>query len=100
MSRAICLPPGVARALALRNRRLERNGLMREPGADVLRLSHVLVDETIQRHRLGRHLAVAALLGYSERQAQRWWRLYTTEGLEAWFLPPNSLYKKNRKLSL
>lgn len=58
-------------------RALERR-LRGQPTADRVKLLRLLAT---RRARSLRH--AAGLLGYSARQVQRWWHLYTTEGLEA-----------------
>jgi transposase len=48
------------------------------PIADRAKLLRLLKAGTIRSLR-----AAAPVLGYSERQLQRWWAIYTTQGLEA-----------------
>jgi transposase len=48
------------------------------PIADRVKLLRLLKAGTIRSVR-----AAAPVLGYSERQLQRWWALYTTQGLDA-----------------
>jgi transposase len=48
------------------------------PRTDRLKLLRALQTRTVRSLR-----AAAPLLGYSERQLQRWWATYTTGGLEA-----------------
>jgi transposase len=56
---------------------LERQ-LRGRPLTDRLQLLRVLKTRAVRSLR-----AAAPLLGYSERQVQRWWATYTTAGLEA-----------------
>lgn len=56
---------------------LERQ-LRGRPLTDRITLLRVLKPRTVRSLR-----AAAPLLGYSERQLQRWWATYTTAGLEA-----------------
>lgn len=48
------------------------------PLADRVKLLRLLKTQTVRSLR-----AAAPVLGYSERQRQRWWATYTTRGLEA-----------------
>lgn len=61
---------------------LERR-LRHQPTADRVQLLRLLKTRAVRSLR-----AAAPLVGYSERQAQRWWELYKTGGLEALCTPP------------
>jgi transposase len=63
--------------------RLERR-LRHRPTADRVQLLRLLKTRAVRSLR-----AAAPLLGYSERQVQRWWALYKTGGLEALCAPPS-----------
>ena len=65
------IPQSVTALLTLEKR------LWRRPLADRVKLLRLLKTRTVRSMR-----SAAALLGYSERQLQRWWATYTLGGLE------------------
>jgi transposase len=69
-------------------RTLERR-LRRRPLADRVKLLRLLKTRTCRSLR-----GAAPMLGYSQRQLQRWWAIYSTGGLEALLQPPARLGRR------